>query len=206
MAADNHSLGRFKLEGIPPAPRGIPQIEVTFDIDANGILHVTAKDLGTGKENKITISGSVKLKQDEINRMRREAEEHKADDEKRREVVDARNSADAQAFQVEKFLKENPGAVEKDEKTQIETALKELREALTKDDLEAIKAKTEALTKAFEPAVVRMYEKAAKQKQAEAAAPKADGKEWTGHPEDKEGDVVDAKFKAKGEEHKKGKK
>ena len=202
MAADNHSLGRFRLEGIPPAPRGIPQIEVTFDIDANGILHVTAKDLGTGKENKITISGSVKLNEKDIDRMRKEAEAHKDEDEKRRQAVETRNAADNQAFQVEKFLKENPNTIDAEERTKVEAALKDLREALTKDDAEDIKAKTEALTKAFEPAVVKMYEKAA---QAQAAQAKAGGgtgeakKEWKGHPEGDE-DVVDAKFKATDED------
>ncbi|MBI2077598.1 MAG: molecular chaperone DnaK [Euryarchaeota archaeon] len=212
MAADNHSLGRFKLEGIPPAPRGIPQIEVTFDIDSNGILHVTAKDIGTGKQNKITISGSVKLNEKDIDRMRKEAEAHKDEDEKRRQAVETRNTADQQAFQVEKFLKENPDTIEADERKKVEEALKDLRDALSKDDIEAIKAKTEALTKAFEPAVVKMYEKAARaqQQQAQAGGGAEPKKEWKGHPEggDGEPDVVDAKFKAKDEEGepKKGKK
>jgi molecular chaperone DnaK len=204
MAADNHSLGRFRLEGIPPAPRGVPQIEVTFDIDANGILHVTAKDLGTGKENKITISGSVKLDDKEIQRMRKEAEAHKEEDEKRRELVEARNAADQQLFQVEKFLKETPDAAEGEAKKAVEDAMKELRDALTGDDAKKIKDRTEALNKAFEPVVVKMYEKAAQQKASEAQAePKTNGekgKEWKGHPEGE--DVVDADFKVKGEKGK----
>jgi molecular chaperone DnaK len=208
MAADNRSLGRFRLEGIPPAPRGVPQIEVTFDIDANGIVHVTAKDLGTQKENKITVSGAVKLKEEEINRMRKEAEANKEQDEKRRIVIEARNQGDQTAFQVEKFLKENPNTIDDSERKNIENALKELREALTKDDAEAIKNKTDALNKSFEPAVVKMYEKAA---QAKAGAPpegEAAGKEWKGHPEGDE--TVDAKFKpadeGKGQDDKKSKK
>jgi molecular chaperone DnaK len=203
MAADNRSLGRFRLEGIPPAPRGIPQIEVTFDIDANGILHVTAKDLGTGKENKITISGSVKLDDKEIERMRKEAEAHREEDERRRQSVEVRNAADQQLFQVEKFLKENPDAGEAADRQGVEDAMKELREALTGDDAEKIKQGTEALTKAFEPLVVKLYEKAAKA-QAEAAQtepPKTNGKdkkEWKGQPDGGD-DVRDADFKVKGE-------
>ncbi|HEX9815771.1 MAG TPA: molecular chaperone DnaK, partial [Candidatus Thermoplasmatota archaeon] len=201
MAADNRSLGRFRLEGIPPAPRGVPQIEVTFDIDANGIVHVTAKDLGTGKENKITVSGAVKLKEEEINRMRKEAEANKEQDEKRKATIEARNTADQTAFQVEKFLKENPNTIDASERKTIEDALKELHEALTKDDVEAIKAKTDALNKSFEPAVVKMYEKAAQAKAGEAGGPEAaagaGGAEWKGHPEGDE--TVDAKFTPKDE-------
>lgn len=199
MAADNHSLGRFMLEGIPPAPRGVPQIEVTFDIDSNGILNVAAKDLGTGKENKISIQGSVKLADAEIERMRREAEEHKTEDEKRKQTVEARNAADQQLFQVENFLKENPEAVEDSEKKTIEDAMKALRDALTGDDVEAIQSKTEALSKAFEPAVVKMYQKAAEQKAQESKGKDGNGgssKEWTGKPEGAD-DAVDADFTVK---------
>ncbi len=206
MAADNHSLGRFRLEGIPPSPRGVPQIDVTFDIDANGILHVTAKDLATGRENKVTISGSVKLDTKEIDRMRHEAEAHREEDERRREKVEARNAADQQLFQVEKFLKDNPDAMDKAEREPVEAAMKELRDALAGDDVAVIRQKTEALTKAFEPAVVKMYEKAAKAAEGkEGPAAKESGgnggKEWKGHPEGE--DVVDADFKVKGQEQKK---
>jgi molecular chaperone DnaK len=206
MAADNKSLGRFKLEGIPPAPRGIPQIEITFDIDANGIVHVTAKDLATKKENKITVSGAVKLKEDEINRMRKEAEANKAEDEKRKELVDARNHADQTVFQVEKFLKENPNTIDDSERKGIEAALNELRDAMTGDDAKLMTERLDALNKAFEPAVVKMYEKAAKEQQAAqgaAGASESGGQktEWKGNPEEpgKDGDdVVDAKFTEKG--------
>jgi molecular chaperone DnaK len=168
MAADNKSLGRFVLDGIPPAPRGVPQVEVSFDIDANGILNVTAKDLGTGKSQHITIKGSTKLSDDEIERMKREAEEHKAEDEERRKKVETRNTADSTVFQAEKFLEEHGENLEEDEKKKVEAAKKELQEALTGDDLEAIEKKTEALVTAMQEPATRMYQKA-----AEEAAKKA---------------------------------
>ncbi len=197
MAADNKSLGRFILDGIPPAPRGLPQIEVTFDIDANGILSVTAKDLGTQKEQKITIQGTSKLDDEEIERMKREAEEHASEDEERRALVDARNTADQAVFQAEKLVDEN-GDKLNGHLEPVQAAIKELKQTLeqedaSKDDLEA---KTEALSKAMEPAVMAMYEKAAAEAQASGDAPGAggDGEAWTGNPSGPDSDdgVIDA--------------
>ena len=157
MARDNKSLGNFNLDGIPPAPRGVPQIEVTFDLDANGILNVSAKDLGTGKEQKITITAAGGLSKDEIEKMRKDAELHAAEDAKRHEDVETRNKADGFAFQVEKTLKENGDKIPADKKAPVEAALNELKEALKGTDTAAIKAKEEALMKAMEPIAQAMY-------------------------------------------------
>ena len=150
MANDNKMLGQFDLVGLPPAPRGVPQIEVTFDIDANGIVHVTAKDKGTGKEQQIKIQASGGLNDDDIERMVKEAEENADADKKRKELVDARNQGEAMVHSVRKTLEENKDLVGEDEKNNIETAAKELEELLEKDDasLEDIQAKTESLTQA----------------------------------------------------------
>ena len=147
-AADNHSLGTFNLEGIPAAPRGVPQIEVTFDIDANGIVHVSAKDLGTGKENKVTISGSSNLSKEEIERMTKEAEAHAEEDKKFQELVEARNKADQLISATEKTLKENPDKVSEGDKKNIEDAIEELKKANDGDDRGAIEAAIEELKKA----------------------------------------------------------
>lgn len=189
MAVDNKSLGKFLLDGIPPAPRGMPQIEVTFDVDSNGILHVTGKDLGTGKEQAITIQGSSKLDDDEVERMKREAEEHASEDEEKKAIVEARNGADQAVFQAEKMLKENEEQLG-EHVAGIKAAADDLKAALeaegtSKEDLEA---KTEALNKALEPAVMEMYQKAAEQAQA------AEGEAAPGASDD---DVVDADFEDK---------
>jgi molecular chaperone DnaK len=197
MARDNKSLGRFILDGIPPAPRGVPQVEVTFDIDANGILHVEAHDKGTGKKQKITVTGSTKLSDAEVERMRKDAEEHAAEDARLKERVESRNKADQALFQAESLLKES-GEKLGPHKAGVEAALKELKDLVAKDDAskEDLEAKTEALHKALEPAVMEMYKSAAEQA-------KAGGAEWSGTPEGgddkgKDGDdVVDADFKEK---------
>ena len=157
MARDNKSLGNFNRDGIPPAPRGVPQIEVTFDLDANGILNVSAKDLGTGKEQKITITAAGGLSKDEIEKMRKDAELHAAEDAKRHEEVETRNKAESLAFQVEKTLKESGDKVPADKKAPVEAALKDLQDALKGSDAAAIKAKEEALMKAMEPIAQAMY-------------------------------------------------
>ena len=157
MARDNKSLGNFNLDGIPPAPRGVPQIEVTFDLDANGILNVSAKDLGTGKEQKITITAAGGLSKDEIEKMRKDAEMHAAEDAKRHEDAEVRNKADGLAFQVEKTLKDAGDKIPADKKAPVETALNELKEALKGSDVAAIKAKQDALMKAMEPVAQEMY-------------------------------------------------
>ena len=169
-AADNHSLGTFNLEGIPAAPRGVPQIEVTFDIDANGIVHVSAKDLGTGKENKVTISGSSNLSKEEIERMTKEAEAHAEEDKKFQELVEARNRADQLISATEKTLKENPDKVSEGDKKNIEAAIEELKKVKDGDDKSAIDSAMEKLTQAANKFAEELYKNAQAQQQAGAQA------------------------------------
>ena len=205
MARDNKALGNFNLDGIPPAPRGVPQIEVTFDIDANGILNVSAKDLGTQKEQKITITASGGLSKEEIEKMRKDAEAHAAEDEKRHAEVEDRNKADGLAFQVEKTLKDSGDKIAADKKAPVEAALKELKDLLAKQNPPApiadIKAKQEALMKAMEPVAQEMYASAQAQQGAAGANPGAGTPPPNQEPPkgDKKGgdDVVDADFTMK---------
>ncbi|WP_339055574.1 molecular chaperone DnaK [Fusobacterium animalis] len=169
-AADNHSLGTFNLEGIPAAPRGVPQIEVTFDIDANGIVHVSAKDLGTGKENKVTISGSSNLSKEEIERMTKEAEAHAEEDKKFQELVEARNRADQLISATEKTLKENPDKVSEGDKKNIEAAIEELKKVKDGDNKSAIDSAMEKLTQAANKFAEELYKNAQAQQQAGAQA------------------------------------
>lgn len=169
-AADNHSLGTFNLEGIPAAPRGVPQIEVTFDIDANGIVHVSAKDLGTGKENKVTISGSSNLSKEEIERMTKEAEAHAEEDKKFKELVESRNRADQLISATEKTLKENPDKVSEGDKKNIEAAIEELKKVKDGDDKSAIDSAMEKLTQAANKFAEELYKNAQAQQQAGAQA------------------------------------
>jgi molecular chaperone DnaK len=186
VVSGNKSLGQFNLSDIPPAPRGMPQIEVTFDIDANGILHVSAKDKATGKENKIKIQASSGLSEAEIQKMVQDAEAHAEDDRKALELVTARNQLDSLIHGTHKSLKEYGDQLSADEKTSIESALKEAEEVVKSDDKDAITAKTEALSAAAQKLGEKMY--AAEQAKTQAgAAPGAEaGKD--------EGDVVDAEF------------
>ncbi len=200
MARDNKVLGEFNLDGIPPAPRGMPQIEVTFDIDANGILNVSAKDKGTGKEQKITITAAGGLSKEEIERMRKDAEMHAAEDAKRHEEVETRNKADSLAFQVEKTLKDAGDKVPADKKKPVEDALAELKEALKGQDISAIKAKEEALMKAMEPVAQAMY--ASQAAGAGAPPPGADAGAGTPPPQggprkNPNDDAVDADYTMK---------
>jgi molecular chaperone DnaK len=194
MAAANKSLGRFILDGIPPAPRGVPQIEVTFDIDTNGILHVGAKDKGTGKEQKITVSGSTKLSDAEVERMRKDAEEHAAEDAKFRERVEARNQADQAVFQAEGLVKDSGDKLGQ-HKAGVEAAVKDLKTALAEESstVEYLKEKTEALHKALEPAVMEMYKSQAEQAGPGEGEPGAAGGgaggAWTGNPDDASGPI-----------------
>ena len=190
MAADNKSLGMFKLDGIPAAPRGVPQIEVTFDIDANGIVHVSAKDLGSGKEQSITITASTNMSKDDIDKAVREAEQFAAEDKKKREEIDTRNGADQLVFQTEKTLNELGDKVDAAKKAEVESKLAELKEALKGTDIEAIKAKQEAVQKAFYAISEELYKNA---QAAQSAQPGADaGAANNGKPDD---GVVDADFK-----------
>lgn len=168
MAADNITLGRFQLTGIAPAPRGIPQIEVTFDIDANGIVNVSAKDLGTGKEQQITITSSTKLSEDEINAKIKEAEQYAEEDKKKKEEVEVKNHAEGMLFETEKQMNELGDKVTADEKYKVDAAREDLKKAVEVNDVEDIKAKIEALTQAFYPISSRIYQEA-QQAQASAA-------------------------------------
>jgi len=169
-ASDNHSLGRFNLEGIPAAPRGVPQIEVTFDIDANGIVHVSAKDLGTGKENRVTISGSSNLSKADIERMTKEAEAHAEEDKKFQELVEARNKADQLISMTEKTLKENPDKVSEEDKKNIEGAIEELKKVKDSDDKSAIDSAMEKLSQASHKFAEELYREAQAQAQAQQQA------------------------------------
>ncbi len=163
FAADNKSLGTFNLDGIPPAPRGVPQVEVTFDIDANGILKVTAKDKASGKDAHITIQGSTNLSKEDVERMKQEAEAHASEDRKRRETVDARNEADTLIAVSEKTLKDGGDKVKPEDKTAVETAISELKEVRDKDDVDAIKSKIQALSTAIQKVGAAMYEQGTQQ-------------------------------------------
>jgi len=186
MARDNKSLGKFDLAGIPPAPRGVPQVEVMFDIDANGIMHVSAKDKATGKENKIVIKSSSGLSDDEIQRMVKDAELHAEEDRKARELVDARNQGDAMVHSVRKSLREIGDKIDTAEKDKIESAIKELEEVVKGDDVDAIKSKTDSLMQASHKLAEEMY-KHASAETAESEAP-AESKAESGD------NVVDADF------------
>ncbi len=166
MASDNKTLGNFQLGNIPPAPRGVPQIEVKFDIDANGIVHVTAKDLGTNKEQSITITSSTNLSDEEIDKMMKDAEANKEADEKRKQEVDAKNDADALIFQTEKAIKDLGDKVDSKDKEEAEGKIKELKEAIEKNDVEDIKKKTESLNEVAMKLATKAYEEAAKNNQA----------------------------------------
>ncbi len=207
MAADNKSLGRFHLDGILPAPRGIPQIEVGFDIDVDGIINVSAKDLGTAKEQSIRITGSTKLSDEEITRMKKVAEEHAEEDKKRKEKVEIRNNGDALAHSAQKTLDELKDKISDDDKKNIDGALKELRGALAGDDVDKIKEKTDKLSEALQKASTAIYQQAAQQaaQQQQAAGTQTDKKSddsWAGHPSD-EDKTIDADYKVKDDDKKK---
>ena len=188
MAKDNKTLGRFQLTDIPPAPRGVPQIEVSFDIDKNGIVNVSAKDLGTGKEQKITIKSSSGLSDEDIERMVKEAEENAEADKKRKEEVELRNEADQLVFQIDKTLKELEGKVDEADVKKAEEARDELKAALENDDTEEIKTKRDALNEIVQEMSVKLYEQAAAQQEAEGA--QAGDSAEAGSSDD----VVDADF------------
>ena len=171
MAYRNKLLGTFQLVGIPPAPRGVPQVEVTFDIDANGIVHVSAKDLGTGREQQMTITGGTALNKDEIDRMMKDAEAHAEEDRVRREEAEVRNNADSLVFQTEKLLKDQADKVQPDDKEKMEVALKELKDALAGTDIEAVKRGHENLVTVSQEFAQRLYANAQQaQNEADAAA------------------------------------
>jgi molecular chaperone DnaK len=170
MASNNRSLGRFHLDGIPPAPRGIPKIEVTFDIDANGILHVSAKDMGTGKQQAITITGHSGLDEQEIDRMVKDAESHSAEDKKRREFVDVKNQADQMVYNMEKLLRENKDKIPPDEASRIQVEIDNTKKAVEGEDVEAIKQAMEKLSRASHKLTEMMYQQASQQQGQQQAA------------------------------------
>jgi len=191
MAKDNVSLGQFNLVGIPPAPRGVPQIEVTFDIDSSGILNVSAKDLGTGKEQKMTITASTKLSEEEINKMIKEAKEHEEEDKKRREEIEIRNNADSLIYTTEKTLSELENKLPSEQKQKIENKLKEMKEVLKGEDINKIKEKSEELRKVIQEAGASIYQQSAREQTAEQEEKR----------EEKKSDekVVDAEYKVEDE-------
>jgi len=196
MAKDNRTLGKFHLVGIPMAPRGVPQIEVAFDIDANGILNVSAKDLGTGKEQKITITSSSGLAKDDIERMTKEAELHADEDRRYKEEIEVKNRADAMVYSTEKMLKEHRDKVPADDAKNIESAIEEAKKAIQSGDTSKITAAVERLTQASHKLAEAMYRQAGAGQQAQGAAPGADGATGAGPgaPSGGKGDgeVIDA--------------
>ncbi len=190
MAADNKTLGRFQLTNIPPAPRGVPQIEVKFDIDANGIVNVTAKDLGTNKEQSITITSSTTLTDEEVEKMMKEAEANKEKDEKRKEEAEVRNEAESMIFQTEKSIKDLGDKVDKKEKEEVEELIKDLKDALSKDDIEDIKSKKDKLSEKAMALAAKVYEQVNKER--------ADASNSTSSTNDeKEDNVQDADYEEK---------
>ena len=199
MAADNKTLGNFQLTNIPPAPRGVPQIEVTFDIDANGIVNVKAKDLGTNKEQSITITSSTSLSDDEIDKMVKEAEENREADEKKKEEADARNDAEQMIFATEKAIKDLGDKVDEKDKKKAEKEIEDLKKALEGDDVEDIKEKTTKLNESAMALATKVYEEAAKKGQEESADEdeKEDKKDKKKSKKSKDDDVVDADYEEK---------
>jgi molecular chaperone DnaK len=190
MAMYNKTLGKFQLVDLPPAPRGVPQIEVTFDIDANGIVHVSAKDRATSKEQSMTISGQSTLSKDDIDRMVKDAEAHAEDDRKRREEAEVRNNADSLVYQTEKILREQGDKVSADEKAAVEVPLSDLKKALEGNDTPSIKAATEALMSASQAFSQKLYEAAARD--TNAAGTSASGANASSDDEIVDAEIVDA--------------
>lgn len=197
MASDNKTLGRFQLTNIPPAPRGVPQIEVSFDIDANGIVNVKAKDLGTNKEQSITITSSTNLSDDEIDKMVKEAEKNREADEKRKEEADTKNEAEQIIFATEKAIKDLGDKVDSKDKEKAEEQIKALKEALEKDDLEDIKSKKEKLNETAMSLATKVYEQAAKEQQANEAEETKEDKKDKKSKKNKKDDVMDAEYEEK---------
>jgi molecular chaperone DnaK len=200
MAMDNKTIGRFQLTGIPPAPRGMPQIEVTFDIDANGIMHVSAKDKATGKEQSIRIEASSGLSREEIDRMVHDAEAHRDEDVKRRERVEIRNQAEQMAYMTEKQLGEEEDKLSAEARGDVETALADLQEELKGESSDAIKSASDKLEQAWHKAAQELYQQAAAEQQAQEQAQEqsAGGGEGEQAPSDE--DAVDADYEVMDDE------
>lgn len=203
MSYDNVTLGRFNLVGIPPAPRGVPQVEVTFDIDANGILHVTAKDLGTGKEQKMTITAPLKMASDEIDRKIKDAEKFAEEDKQRKEKVELLNQADTLVYTTEKTLKELGDKVSGDQKQKVEKALENMKDAIKSDDVNRIKSAIEDLTKEMHAISTLLYQQQAQQQQGQQAQQEPQGEQQAGQQEAKTDEkVTDAEYKVVDEDKK----
>jgi molecular chaperone DnaK len=192
MARDNRTLGKFHLSGLPPAPRGVPQVEVTFDIDANGIVNVTATDKATGKEQKITITASSGLNKDEVDRMMREAESHADEDKKRKEEIETRNQADQAAYAAERMVKDAGDKLSASDRAPIESAIEDLKKAIEKNDVEDMKRKLEALNAAQHKAAEAMYRTASAGAQGGAPGGQPGGGPTGPQGGSRDGDVIDA--------------
>jgi molecular chaperone DnaK len=198
MAKDNRSLGKFHLDGIPPAPRGVPKIEVTFDINADGILHVSAKDKGTGKEQAITITGHSGLEEEEVDQMVKEAEKHSDEDKKRRELIDVKNQADNLVYNLEKTLRENKDKIDPKEASQIQSEIENTKSAIEGDNVEHIKKAMEKLTQASHKITEMMYQQASQQQgqsgETQTGAPGQQGREEKKESDksEEEEEVIDA--------------
>jgi len=201
MAGDNRTLGRFHLDGIPPAPRGVPQVEVTFDIDANGILHVNAKDKATNKEQSIRITSSSGLSNEEIEKMKNDAKEHAAEDKKKKEGVDVRNQADTQVFQTKKQMEEMKDKLADDDKTKLEVEIKKVEEAIASNNLDQMKSTTEALNKVWNEIASKLYQQASQQ-QPGAEQQTAGGAGEQGQAKDEKENVQDASYEVVDDENK----
>jgi molecular chaperone DnaK len=192
MARDNRTLGRFHLTGLPPAPRGVPQIEVTFDIDANGIVNVSAKDMATQKEQKITITASSGLSKDEVDRMMKEAESHAEEDRKRKEEIETRNHADQAVYTAERMLRESGDKLGATERASIESAINDLKSSIEQNDIAGIKRRMDALNQAQHKAAEAMYRTASGAGAGAGAGATGGGQAGSGGERKAEGDVIDA--------------
>jgi len=199
MASDNRSLGQFNLTGIPPAPRGVPQIEVEFNIDANGILHVTARDKSSGKEQSIEIKGSTGLSEDEVERMKKEAEEHAEEDKKRREFIESKNKADTLVYQTRKALEEHGDKVSQETRTNVERALSDVEEKMKGEDKQALDNAMQQLEQASMELGKVAYEQASQEQEAGAGAESGGGEASSGGESSggKDEDVIDAEYEVK---------
>ncbi|MFP4082424.1 MAG: molecular chaperone DnaK [Candidatus Aminicenantes bacterium] len=208
MAADNRSLGRFHLDGIPPAPRGVPKIEVTFDIDANGILHVSAKDIGTGKQQAITITGHSGLENEEIDKMVKEAESHSQEDKKKRELIDVRNQADQMVYSMEKMLRENKEKIPEDEAKRVQSEIENTKKAMEGDNVDQIKKAMESLSKSSHKLTEMMYQQASQQQAQQGTSQQASEGQAGGQTASEgssEEEVIDAEVVDEEKEEKKDK-
>src|SRR6184192_1127390 len=192
LARDNKTIGKFHLTDIPPAPRGVPQVEVTFDIDANGILHVSAKDLGTGKEQKITITASSGLSKDEVEKMRKDAEAHAEEDKRKREEIEVRNEADNAVYRSEKMLKDNADKISGDDKAKIERAVSAVKEALKGTDVSTVKSASEKLNEAWQAVSAELYKAASEKARASKGKPQSESSEPKSEAKKDEGPIIDA--------------